>query len=152
MAELGTHVVDEVLGRDQKNTTGHRGRKSDQLFGVQTILRAGAEILTDKQQNCVIRVVEAVCAQEEVFVAWQRSVAASRLPGPGLSLRAVDWPRRSLRIYSIHEVARLGRTPDAGPLHLRPSEQRRYRGHERHHRAPPPPPVATATATKAAHR
>ena len=48
VVKLGTQVVDEVRRRVQQDTTGHRGRKGDPLFGIQTILRAGAENLTDR--------------------------------------------------------------------------------------------------------
>nr|WP_255464943.1 transposase [Dermacoccus sp. PAMC28757] len=43
VVKLGTQVVDEVRRRVQQDTTGHRGRKGDPLFGIQTILRAGAD-------------------------------------------------------------------------------------------------------------
>ncbi len=57
--KLGTHVVDELRRRVQQDTTGHRGRKGDPLFGIQTILRAGAEKLTAKQQACRARAIGA---------------------------------------------------------------------------------------------
>lgn len=50
VVKLGTQVVDEVRRRVQQDTLGHRGHKSDLLYGVQVILRAGAENLTDKQR------------------------------------------------------------------------------------------------------
>ena len=55
VVKLGTAVVDEVRRRVQQATTGHRGRKGDPLLGIQTILRAGAEHLTDKQQARLTR-------------------------------------------------------------------------------------------------
>lgn len=39
----GVQVVNEVRRRVKQTTTGHRGRKGDPLFGIQPILRAGAE-------------------------------------------------------------------------------------------------------------
>ena len=51
VVKLGTQVVDEVRRRVQQDTTGHRGRKGDPLFGIQTILRAGAERLSPTQQR-----------------------------------------------------------------------------------------------------
>lgn len=71
IVKLGTAVVDEVRRRVQQDTTGHRGRKGDPLLGIQTIVRAGAENLTDSQQARLIRAIEADEAHEEVFVAWQ---------------------------------------------------------------------------------
>ena len=43
VVKLGTAAVDEVRRRVQQDTLGHRGRKGDPLFGIQTILRAGEE-------------------------------------------------------------------------------------------------------------
>lgn len=49
VVKLGTAAVDECRRRVQRETTGHRGRKGDPLYGIQKLLRAGAEKLTDKQ-------------------------------------------------------------------------------------------------------
>ena len=49
VVKLGTAAVDEVRRRAQQATLGHRGRKGDPLYGIQTILRAGRENLTEKQ-------------------------------------------------------------------------------------------------------
>src|SRR5690606_1236738 len=73
---LGTKCVDEVRRRVQQATTGHRGRKGDPLYGIQTILRAGAENLTDKQKGRIARAFAAHEAHQEVDVTWQ---AAQRL-------------------------------------------------------------------------
>lgn len=40
VVKLGTAPVDEVRRRIQHDTLGHRGRKGDPLYGIQTILRA----------------------------------------------------------------------------------------------------------------
>jgi transposase len=50
VVKRGTAAVDEVRRRVQQDTLGHRGRTGDPLYGIQTILRAGAENLTDKQR------------------------------------------------------------------------------------------------------
>lgn len=65
---LGTKCVDEVRRRVQQATTGHRGRKGDPLYGIQTILRAGAENLTDKQKGRIARAFAAHEAHQEVDV------------------------------------------------------------------------------------
>lgn len=49
VVKLGTANVDEVRRRVQQSTLGHRGRKGDPLYGIQTILRAGRDNLTEKQ-------------------------------------------------------------------------------------------------------
>ncbi len=68
---LGTKCVDEVRRRVQQATTGHRGRKGDPLYGIQNILRAGAENLTDKQRARIQRAFAAHEAHEEVDLTWQ---------------------------------------------------------------------------------
>lgn len=45
-----TMAVDEVRRRVQQDTLGHRGRAGDPLYGIRTMLRAGAEHLTDRQK------------------------------------------------------------------------------------------------------
>ncbi|WP_447925736.1 hypothetical protein [Georgenia muralis] len=40
--------LDDVEGVQDRDTLGQRGRNGDPLHGIQTMLRAGAENLTDK--------------------------------------------------------------------------------------------------------
>lgn len=68
---LGTKCVDEVRRRVQQDTTRHRGRKGDPLYGIQNILRAGAENLTDKQRARITRAFAAQETHDEVDLAWQ---------------------------------------------------------------------------------
>jgi transposase len=49
VVKLGTAAVDECRRRVQQDLLGHRGRKGDPLYGIRTVLRAGAEKLTDRQ-------------------------------------------------------------------------------------------------------
>lgn len=76
VVKLGTQAVDEVRRRVQQDTTGHRGRKGDPLYGIRTILRCGAEKLTDKQKARLEQAITADPRHEEVYIAWQ---AAQRL-------------------------------------------------------------------------
>lgn len=55
VVKLGTAAVDEVCRRVQQDTLGHRGRKGDPLYGIQTILRAGAENLTENSGPGITR-------------------------------------------------------------------------------------------------
>lgn len=113
VVKLGTAAVDEVRRRVQQDTLGHRGRKGNPLYGIQTILRAGAENLTDKQRTRLATALEADPAHEEVFIAWQ---AAQQLrsayrqkdltQGRGIAEKVVD----SFHTCPIPEIARLGRT------------------------------------------
>jgi transposase len=83
VTKLGTDAVDECRRRVQQDTLGHRGRKGDPLYGIRTMLRAGADKLTDRQWP---RLETAIAADErhlEVWLAWscaQRLRAA--LPAP----------------------------------------------------------------------
>ncbi len=113
VVKLGTAVVDEVRRRVQQDTTGHRGRKGDPLFGIQTILRAGAENLTDKQQARLARAIEADERHEEVFVAWQCAQqlrAAYRQQDLSEGRRLAEKVLAAFHSCPIPEVARLGRT------------------------------------------
>ena len=99
--------------RVQQDTTGHRGRKGDPLFGIQTILRAGAENLTDKQQARLVRAIESDEAHEEVFLAWQCAQqlrAAYRVRDLAEGRRLAEKVLASFHTCPIPEVARLGRT------------------------------------------
>lgn len=113
VVKLGTAVVDEVRRRVQHATCGHRGRKGEPLFGIQTILRAGAENLTDKQWARLTRAIEANEAHDEVFVAWQ---CAQDLRAAYRCRDQAEGRRKAIKILDsfhtcpIPEVARLGRT------------------------------------------
>ncbi|WP_454170484.1 ISL3 family transposase [Microbacterium paulum] len=113
VVKLGTAAVDEVRRRIQQDTLGHRGRKGDPLYGIQTILRAGAENLTDKQRARLVTAIEADPAHDEVFVAWQcaqqlRSAYHQKdlAEGRRIAQKVVD----TFHTCPIPEIARLGRT------------------------------------------
>ncbi|PJI85575.1 transposase [Luteimicrobium subarcticum] len=113
VVKLGTAVVDEVRRRVQQDTTGHRGRKGDPLLGIQTILRAGAENLTDNQWARLTRAIEANEAHEEVFLAWQCAQdlrAAYRTSDLAEGRRRAEKVLATFHTCPIPEVARLGRT------------------------------------------
>ncbi len=113
IVKLGTAAVDGVRRRVQQDTLGHRGRKGDPLYGIQTILRAGAENLTPKQQARLAAAIDADPAHDEVFVAWQcaqqlRSAyhANDLTAGLRIAQKVLD----SFHTCPIPEIARLGRT------------------------------------------
>ena len=113
VVKLGTAAVDEARRRVQQDTLGHRGRKGDPLFGIQSILRAGAENLTEKQRARLVAAIEADPAHDEVLVAWQcaqqlRSAYHAKNLGEGrrIAEKVVD----SFHTCPIPEIARLGRT------------------------------------------
>ncbi|KUG57115.1 transposase [Serinicoccus chungangensis] len=110
---LGTKCVDEVRRRVQQATTGHRGRKGDPLYGIQTILRAGAENLTDKQRGRIERAFAARAEHEVVDLAWQ---CAQQLRAAYKQADKAEGRKIAERIVAtfpscpIPEIARLGRT------------------------------------------
>jgi transposase len=113
VVKLGTAAVDEVRRRVQQDTLGHRGRKGDPLYGIQSILRAGAENLTDKQRSRLVAAIEADPAHDEVFLAWQcaqqlRSAYHQQdlAEGRRIAQNIVD----TIHTCPIPEIARLGRT------------------------------------------
>ena len=83
------------------------------LYGIRTILRAGAEHLTDRQRQRLKRAIEADERHEEVYIAWQcaqqlRSVYHQRDPDQGR--RTAQKIIASFPTCPIPEIARLGRT------------------------------------------
>ena len=113
VVKLATQALDEVRRRVQQATLGHRGRKGDPLYGIQTILRAGAENLTDKQLNRLAAAIEADPAHEEVYLAWRcaqdlRAAYHARDLSQGRTL--AEKVLATLHTCPIPEVARLGRT------------------------------------------
>jgi len=126
VVKLGTAAVDEVRRRVQQDTLGHRGRKGDPLYGIQTILRAGVENLTEKQRNRLATVIETDPAHDEVFVAWQcAQELRSAYHQKGLA-EGGGSPRRSSTRFT---PARSPRSPDsagpsaAGGQHSRPTSR-----------------------------
>ena len=113
VVKLGTQAVDEVRRRIQQETLGHRGRTGDPLYGIQTILRAGAENLTDKQLDRLTTAIDANPAHVAVYVAWR---CAQDLRAAYRAEDLTDGRRRAEKILAtfhtcpIPEVARLGRT------------------------------------------
>ena len=113
VVKLGTQAVDEVRRRVQQDTLGHRGRTGDPLYGIQTILRAGAENLTEKQQARLIAAIEANPAHDEVFVAWQCAQqlrAAYHQRDLTTGRRIAEKVIESFHTCPIPEIARRGRT------------------------------------------
>lgn len=96
-----------------KTPSGIADERAIRSTGVQTILRAGAENLTDKQRARLVAAIEADEARDEVFVAWQcaqqlRSAyhAKDLTEGRRIAEKVVD----SFHTCPIPEIARLGRT------------------------------------------
>ncbi|MCM4175733.1 putative transposase subunit, partial [Cutibacterium acnes P06A] len=72
VVKLAAQALDEARRRVQQAPSGNRGRTSDPLYGIQTILRAGAENLSDKQKHRLATVIDANEAHEKMFITWHK--------------------------------------------------------------------------------
>lgn len=113
IVKLGTAAVDECRRRVQQETLGHRGRKGDPLHGIQKLLRAGAEKLTDKQWTRFETAIAAHEAHLQVYLAWscaQQLRSAYRYrdtaEGKKIATRIIE----TFPTCPVPEIARLGRT------------------------------------------
>ena len=113
VVKLATTAVDEVRRRIQQQIHGHRGRKTDPLYRIRNILRAGQEHLTDRQRARLHTAFTADERHVEVEVAYRcaqqvRSIyhQASHTQGREIAIRILD----TFATCPIPEVARLGRT------------------------------------------
>ena len=113
VVKLGTAAVDEVRRRVQQDTTGHRGRSGDPLYGIRTMLRAGQDNLTDCQLTRLDKAIAAHEAHDEVHIAWQcaqRLRAIYHAASPTEGRRLAEQIVASFPGCPIPEIARLGRT------------------------------------------
>lgn len=114
VVKLGTAAVDECRRRIQQETLGHRGRKGDPLYGIQNLLRAGAEKLTNKQWA---RLENAIAANPDehlpVYLAWscaQQLRAAYHHPNTVEGRKIAERVLETFPTCPVPEIARLGRT------------------------------------------
>lgn len=112
---LAGDALDQTRQRVQRETTGHRGRSGDPLYGARKTLRTGADLLTQPQERKLTRVF-AADEHVEVEATWsvyQKIVAAYRHPskkdGKHLLQEVITSLRRGLPAKLI-EVKKLGRT------------------------------------------
>jgi transposase len=113
VVKLGTQAVDEVRRRVQQQIHGHRGRKHDPLYGIRTILRCGAENLTDRQRARLNRAIMADERHDEVYVAWQCAQqlrSAYKASNTADGRRIADKILTALPTCPIPEIRRLGKT------------------------------------------
>ena len=113
VVKLGTAAVDECRRRVQQDTLGHRGRKGDPLYGIRTMLRAGAEKLTDRQRARLDAAINADERHLEVWLAWscaQQLRAAYRHPNPADGRKIAEQVLATFTTCPVPEIARLGRT------------------------------------------
>jgi len=111
--KLGTDAVDRCRRRVQQDIHGHRGRKTDPLYGIRTLLRAGAEKLTDRQWTRFTRAIDADERHLAVWLAWscaQQLRAAYRHPHTERGRTLAEQILQSFPSCPVPEIARLGRT------------------------------------------
>jgi transposase len=113
VVKLGTAALDEVRRRVQQDTLGHRGRRGDPLYGIRTVLRAGVEHLSERQQARLAKAIAADDRHEEVHLAWQvaqRLRSAYTAENLAVGKRIAESLLEGLASCPIPEIARLGRT------------------------------------------
>ena len=113
VVKLATACVDDVRRRVQQDTTGHRGRRGDPLYGIRTLLRAGVENITERQRARLTAAFTAHEAHVEVELAWQVAQDVRALfhaPTPTVGRAAAQRLLEILPTSPIREVKRLGRT------------------------------------------
>jgi len=113
VVKLGTQAVDEVRRRVQQEIHGHRGRKTDPLYGIRTILRCGVENLTERQQARLAKAIAADERHDEVHIAWQCAQqlrSAYQTAGTAEGRRIAEKLLTSLPTCPIPEIKRLGKT------------------------------------------
>jgi transposase len=113
VVKLGSQAVDEVRRRVQQQIHRHRGRKNDPLYRIRTILRCGAENLTNRQRARLERAIAADERHDEVYVAWQCTQqlrSAYRATSPVEGRRIAEKLLASLPTCPIPEIKRLGKT------------------------------------------
>ena len=112
---LAGDALDQARQRVQRETTGHRGRSGDPLYGARRTLRTGADLLTDPQDR-KLTAVFAADEHVEVEASWriyQKIVAAYRCPSKPMGKQILTEVIRSLRRgipVKLVELKKLGRT------------------------------------------
>lgn len=113
VVRLGFEAVDEVRRRVQQQTSGHRGRRGDPLYGVRRELRRGADKLSQRARERMCAALEAGDPDGEVAAAWwcaQRLREVYRAATPEQGRRRAAATLAALLSCPVPEVARLGRT------------------------------------------
>ncbi|GGE79268.1 hypothetical protein GCM10011401_28190 [Nesterenkonia cremea] len=112
---LAGDALDQARQRVQRETTGHRGRSGDPLYGARRTLRTGADLLTDPQDR-KLTAVFAADEHVEVEASWriyQKIVAAYRCPskpmGKQILTEVIHSLRRGIPVKLV-ELKKLGRT------------------------------------------
>jgi len=111
--KLANAAIDDVRRRVQRETTGHRGRKDDPLYGARRLMTRGWERLPDHQ---VARLMDAL-RQGDIFDEVGAAITAKELLREFYASKSLGTARRHLDRFYAHtrsaqvaEVSRLART------------------------------------------
>jgi transposase len=113
VCQLAVGCVDDVRRRVQQETTGHRGRTGDPLYGLRRVLRRRHDRLTPHAWRRLEAGLVAGDPDGEVALAWdtaQKVMALYQLQDPAEQADRALRLTAALRSCPIPELARLGRT------------------------------------------
>jgi transposase len=113
VCQLAIGAVDDVRRRVQQETTGHRGRAGDPLYGLRRVLRRRHDRLSPRAWRRLEAGLEAGDPHGEVALAWdtaQKVMALYRLQNPAEQADRALTLIAALRTCPIPELGRLGRT------------------------------------------
>ena len=107
--------MERTRQRVQRQTTGHRGRSGDPLYGARRTLRTGADLFSESQDRKLTRVFpsDEHVEVEATWAIYQKIVAVYRHPktstGKQLLIEVIDALRRGVP-KRLPELISLGRT------------------------------------------
>ena len=113
VCQLAIGAVDDVRRRVQQETTGHRGRAGDPLYGLRRVLRRRHDRLSPHAWQRLEAGLAAGDPTGEVALAWdtaQKITTLYRLQDPADQADRALTLIAALRSCPIPELARLGRT------------------------------------------
>jgi transposase len=113
VVKLGLSCLDDVRRRVQQDTTGHRGRTGDPLFGIRRVLRRRRDRLSVKTRARLDAGLIAGDPTGETTLAWtiaQDLMALYQLTDPDQARTRAEELITKLRTCPIPEIAKLGRT------------------------------------------
>jgi transposase len=113
VVKLGLRCVDDVRCRVQHDTTGHRGRTGDPLYGIRRVLRRRADRLSTKARARLDTGLIAGDPIGETTLAWtvaQDLMTLYQITDPDQGRTRASELITNLRDCPIPEIAKLGRT------------------------------------------
>ncbi len=113
VVRLANQALDRCRRRTQNETTGHRGRKGDPLYGARKLLLMGAERLDDTGWDRLRAALDAGDPYDEVADCWQgkekvRAVFKTGDPGQAAArlADAIAWCEAPEAAPELHRLAR----------------------------------------------